>query len=84
MSECSSPSIRGRLGSLTASALALGILVTYILGTFVEWHVLSWILGGIPVAFLVCTIFMPESPSWLLTNGYEEDARKSLQRLRGR
>ena len=84
MSECSSSGLRGRLGSLTASSHALGILVTYIVGAFVEWYVLSWIFGCIPLIFMIWTVFMPESPNWLLTTGHEEDARKSLLRLRGR
>lgn len=36
------------MGSMTASALALGILVTYVIGAFVEWYVLAWIIGLFP------------------------------------
>ena len=84
MSECASPGIRGRLGSLTASSLALGIWMTYIVGSFVEWYVLAWVFSCLPVAFLLGTLFLPESPSWLLANGREQEARQSLQRLRGK
>ncbi len=84
MSECSSPSIRGRLGSLTASALALGIWVAYIVGAFVQWDHLAWIFSVLPGIFLLWTCLMPETPIWLLTNGFEEDGREALQRLRGK
>ena len=84
ISECSSPRIRGRLSSLTASSLALGILVTYIIGAFVEWYSLSWIMSTFPLVLLVGMIFMPETPAWLLANNQEDEARKALQRLRGR
>ena len=84
VAECSSPRIRGRLGSFTASSMALGILVTYIVGAFVEWHVLAWVLGGVPLVFLIWTTTMPETPVWLLSNEREDDAKISLQRLRGR
>ena len=84
VSECASPSIRGRLGSLTASSLALGVLVCYTIGAFVEWNVLSWVFGCLPIVFLLMTVFMPESPAWLLANGREQEARQSLQRLRGK
>ena len=84
LSECSSPRIRGRLGSLTASSLALGILVTYIIGAFVEWYVLAWVFGVLPVVFLTWTLFMPETPVWLVSHGREDQARLSLQRLRGK
>ena len=84
MSECASSGIRGRLGSLTASSLALGIWMTYIVGSFVEWYVLAWVFGCLPVAFLLGTLFLPESPSWLLANGREQEARQSIQLLRGK
>ena len=84
ISECSSTRIRGRLSSLTASSLALGILVTYIIGAFVEWYWLSWIISVFPLVLLVGMSFMPETPVWLLANDQEDEARKALQRLRGR
>lgn len=84
VSECASPRIRGRLGSLTASSMALGVWVTYIIGSFVEWYTLSWIFGILPIIFLLGTLMMPETPSWLLANGREEAALRSLRHLRGK
>ena len=72
------------LGSLTASALSLGIVVAYIIGAFVQWHVLALILSGFPLVLFFGMIFMPETPIWLLANNREEDARCALQRLRGK
>lgn len=68
---------------MTASALALGILVAYIIGAFVDWWVLAFILSAFPLMLFTGMIFMPETPIWLMTHGQEEEARKSLQRLRG-
>ncbi|KZS11508.1 Uncharacterized protein APZ42_024333 [Daphnia magna] len=84
VSECSSPNIRGRLGSITASSLALGIWVAYIIGAFVEWDTLSFIFSALPVVFLLLTCFMPETPIWLLTHGMEDEGRQALQQLRGK
>lgn len=72
------------LGSFTASALAFGILVSYIIGAFVEWHVLALIHAGFSCLMLVAMFFMPETPVWYLSKGEETKARASLQRLRGR
>ncbi len=69
---------------MTASALALGIFVTYVIGAFVEHHVLGWILSVFPMMMLVGLLFLPETPVWLIANGKEEEARQSLQQLRGR
>ena len=82
--ECASPRVRGALGSFPAIFLSFGILSAYIVGSFVEWNVLAWILAGFPASLLVAMLFMPETPAWLLATGREEQARKSLQFLRGR
>ena len=42
------------------------------------------IAAGIGVFYSVAILFIPETPRWLLVNGKEEDAKKALQRLRGR
>ncbi|KAI9552844.1 hypothetical protein GHT06_020726 [Daphnia sinensis] len=84
ISECSSPRIRGVLSSLTASALALGILTPYIIGAFVDWWVLALILVIFPVMLLIGMIFMPETPIWLMAHKREDEARRALQRLRGK
>ena len=84
ISECSSSSIRGTLGSLTATALAFGILVTYIIGAFVPWHVLAGILSTFPLLMTTAMIFQPETPVWLMSHGRPQDARNSLAKLRGK
>merc|ERR1712071_186224 len=77
------PRIRGALGSFTAIFLALGILLAYIIGAFVQWDELAWILSVFPILLFGCMWFMPETPSWLLSNNREDEARASLQNLRG-
>ena len=84
ISECSSPRIRGFLSSFTASALALGILMSFIIGTFVDWWVLAYLLSMFPLMLFTGMIFMPETPFWLLTHNREKEARIALQRLRGK
>ena len=64
--------------------LSLGILVAYIIGAFVEWDTLALVFGVLPIFFMIWTAFMPETPIWLLADGQEEAARKSLKRLRGK
>lgn len=81
--ECASPRVRGALGAFTAIFLSLGILITYVIGAFVPWNVLAWILSAFPALLFGAMYLMPETPSWLLSNNREEEAKKSLQFLRG-
>ena len=75
--------MRGALGSFTAIFLALGILLTYVIGAFVRWNVLAWILAAFPALLVGAMCFMPETPAWLLTKNRESEAREALQFLRG-
>lgn len=52
-------------------------------GTFVEWRGLA-VFGTVTVVvYFVATLFIPDSPVWLVSSGREEDARETLRRLRG-
>lgn len=110
MSECASPRIRGALGSLTSTLLSLGILIAYVFGAFLEWQILSMVLGTFTVVLGLAMVsaetkkldvfsivslnlmknirsnqkFMPETPSWLISNDMEVEAKDSLQTLRGK
>lgn len=48
------------------------------------WNVLAWILSAFPVLLFGCMFIMPETPTWLLTQKREAEAREALQFYRGR
>lgn len=49
-----------------------------------NWQIVAAIGGGVSlVVAFITLIFVPESPVWLVTNGYESRATKSLKTLRG-
>ena len=82
--EIAHPDFRGSLGAIIGNMSSLGHVYMYLTGYFVHsWRTIAW-LQLIPVCifgFSVC--FIPDSPYWLVERGREEDARKSLIRLRG-
>jgi len=68
VSECSSPRVRGTLGSFPATFLALGILIAYVIGAFVEWQILCFILGSFPICYGLIMLLMPETPRGFYPN----------------
>lgn len=81
--ETSGPRYRGFLLAGVSLAIAAGILISHILGTFLNWKLTASICGVFPVISFVLMSLAPESPSWLLSKGQLEEASKSFQWLRG-
>ncbi|XP_073997592.1 facilitated trehalose transporter Tret1-like isoform X2 [Rhodnius prolixus] len=81
VNDCSMPKVRGMVGSLPALFMAAGILVAYVLGTFLKWETLAVSCAAFP-ALLFCLLFMlPESPVWLQGKGRFKEAEASLKWL---
>ncbi|XP_055542460.1 facilitated trehalose transporter Tret1-like [Wyeomyia smithii] len=81
--EICQPSIRGILTSCAGVAVMLGFFVVYLLGTVTTWRITAAICVSVPLATMIAICFVPETPMWLLSKDRKEDARKSLQWLRG-
>ncbi|XP_055538358.1 facilitated trehalose transporter Tret1-2 homolog [Wyeomyia smithii] len=81
VSECSDPKIRGVIGSLPALSMSVGILVTYILGKYIEWRMLAWVCCGAACFLFVAVICFPQSPVWLKTKKRYEKAHHSAKWL---
>ncbi|XP_062363460.1 solute carrier family 2, facilitated glucose transporter member 5-like isoform X2 [Cinclus cinclus] len=91
LGEMSPKNLRGAIGVVPQLFITIGILAAQILGlnsilgNATGWPVLLG-LTGIPSLIQLLTLpFFPESPRYLLIQkGNEEQARRALQRLRGR
>nr|CAD7424470.1 unnamed protein product [Timema monikensis] len=60
-----------------------GVLFSYIVGSYVPYHIFNYVCFSVPVLYLTAFFFMPESPVYLMSRGRIEDARKSLRWLKG-
>lgn len=81
--EIAQSSIRGTLGSYFQLMMVIGILFVYIIGSYVSVFVLNLVSAVIPLIFGAIFVFMPESPTYLISKGKKEEAAKSLRWLRG-
>lgn len=88
ISEIAPRERRGALVSMNQLAISGGILLSYIVSyAFAgrgNWRPML-ALGALPAALLFCGMFyLPESPRWAFLKGREEQARKILQKIRGK
>ncbi|KAF2965603.1 hypothetical protein GQX73_g7970 [Xylaria multiplex] len=88
ISEVAPPRERGTFGAMTQVSINVGILGTQTLGYFLSsestWR---WIFGiGIVIATfqLLGLLVIPESPAWLATHKNISQAKRILQRIRGK
>lgn len=82
--EIAESRIRGSLGSYFQLMLVVGVLFAYVVGSRTTPFAFNLICAAIPLIFGAIFVFMPETPSYLISKGRKEDAAKSFRWLRGR
>ena len=90
ISEIAPAHLRGRMVSLNQFAIfsgqALAFVSNHLLGDVGGVDNWRWMLGVMVVPcvlFLVCLLFVPESPRWLATNRCDDKAFRVLSRISG-
>ena len=61
-----------------------GILSSFLIGAWLDWHQLSLVCAAAPLMLVVTVQYEPETPSYLLLTEQMEQAEGSLQWLRGK
>ncbi len=87
LAEMAPARLRGSLSALNQLLITVGILTAYIVNlVFVDFtHGWRIMLGfaALPAVILFCgTLFMPESPRWLISKGKDKEAKEILDALR--
>lgn len=91
ISETAPPEIRGLLNTLPQFSGSGGMFLSYcmVFGMSLmsnpDWRLMLGVLSIPSLIYFALTIFyLPESPRWLVSKGRMVEAKKVLQRLRGR
>ncbi|XP_076659270.1 facilitated trehalose transporter Tret1-2 homolog isoform X1 [Halictus rubicundus] len=83
ISEISMPSIRGCLSAMLKVLGHVGVLLSYIAGKYLNWRQSALLVAVAPSMLFLGSLFIPETPSYLVLNGKDNEAANSLQWLRG-
>lgn len=70
--EIAQDSIRGSLSTVAALAQSIGILIMFLMGGFLDYYTVLWIVVGLPIITLGMFLKAPESPSYLVKVGKTE------------
>lgn len=83
IAEISGPAYRGVLLATVSLAVATGILLANLLGTFLHWKLAAAISAIFPLVCYVGVYWLPESPTWLAARGRHAEATVAFQWYRG-
>ncbi|XP_044006249.1 facilitated trehalose transporter Tret1-like isoform X2 [Aphidius gifuensis] len=83
ISEISLPGIRGCLSGMLKMVGHIGILFSTIAGSYLNWRQSALVVATAPAMLFIGTLFIPETPSYLVLNGRDSEAALSLMWLRG-
>lgn len=74
ISEIASPDIRGSLSAIQKIAGHMGVLISFSLGAYLDWRQLAMLISIAPLLLFITVINIPETPSFLVLNGRDEEA----------
>lgn len=64
----------GFLSAIQKIAGHLGILISFSLGAYLDWRQLAMLVSVAPMMLFVTVIYVPETPSFLVLKGRDEEA----------
>ncbi|XP_053679584.1 facilitated trehalose transporter Tret1-like [Anopheles nili] len=83
VAEITQPCYRGMLAATGSTCVIMGVLLEFIMGSFLKWRTVALISASVPVLAASLLFLIPESPVWLASKGRLEESKASLAWLRG-
>ncbi|XP_055642354.1 proton myo-inositol cotransporter hmit-1.3-like isoform X2 [Toxorhynchites rutilus septentrionalis] len=83
VAEITQPRFRGMLATTGSTCVIIGVLIQFLLGSFLRWRTVALCSACIPVISFLLLFLIPESPVWLAGTGKHTQARQALAWLRG-
>ncbi|EDW11065.2 uncharacterized protein Dmoj_GI16752 [Drosophila mojavensis] len=80
LSEISDSKIRGTFGSMVFLSVNVGVLLGYILGTHLAYHIIPFVVLILPISYFISNLFfIRESPMHLIRKGKYSEAEQSFR-----
>uniref|UniRef100_A0A182NQX9 Major facilitator superfamily (MFS) profile domain-containing protein n=1 Tax=Anopheles dirus TaxID=7168 RepID=A0A182NQX9_9DIPT len=83
VAEITQPRYRGMLAATGSTCVILGVLLEFLMGSFMKWRTVALVSASVPVLAALLLFFIPESPVWLASKGRLEESKAALAWLRG-
>ncbi|CAG2065500.1 unnamed protein product, partial [Timema podura] len=83
VTEIAEDDVRGSLGTYVMLFFSIGVLQSYIVGSYASYQVLGFACISLPILFVFLFYWMPESPVYLMSRNRHMESRKALSWLRG-
>ena len=77
--EIAESNVRGKLGAYFPLGMNLGIFLIYVLGTYVDYHTIPFVMIPFFICYVVSMLFIPDTPQFLITKHQNADALQSLK-----
>ncbi|XP_041976510.1 facilitated trehalose transporter Tret1-2 homolog [Aricia agestis] len=81
--EISDDCNRGALAAILPIAQYVGVIIMYVLGTYLDYYHVVYCVIGVPILMTVLLLRAPESPNFLVKQGRIDDALECVALLRG-
>ncbi|KPJ05554.1 Facilitated trehalose transporter Tret1 [Papilio xuthus] len=81
--EYTSPRNRGAFLTTISLAQAFGIFFVHLVGSLLSWRLTALVCAFFSYTSFIMTMFIPESPSWLVARGRFDECRAVFHWLRG-
>jgi facilitated trehalose transporter len=82
VAEIAQPEYRGILSAITMPAIATGTLLSYCLGSIIDWNFVAVIAAAIPIILIPGLLLISNSPYWYLQQGEDKKALQAMEKFR--